>query len=157
MPGNSGSAPVSAPSLDGVACASSSQPPPLPWCPVISLQCLNAAPGTQGLTHSPVMAALCSGWWNLPTSLFGAFLFAPTTHFLPPEPCPAPCSAWHTLSPRLHAPLSLTQASTFQSISDTILGDVVCTMTPCLLSPPFLAPNTSTFWRLLFYVLHWYL
>ena len=91
MPGNTGSVPGSAPSLDGVACASSLQPPPLPWCPLVSLRCLGPALGTQGLTQSPVTAGPRSGWWSfLPPSAVSSSLSLRDSPPPPPDPVPHP-------------------------------------------------------------------
>lgn len=67
-------------------------------------------PGPYTVRHGSVS---CSGWWGLPTSLFDALLLALTLHPLCLDTC---------LPPSSRSPLSLTQASTFQSISDAILG-----------------------------------
>lgn len=91
-----------------------------------------------------------------------------------PLPCPLPCPCetplphLHTLSRTLlcpaHPPPSSPPpppppppGSTFQSISGAILGGIVCTITPHLLSPAFLAPNADTSWCLPSYLLHQHL
>lgn len=129
-------------------------PPVMPPCFPSIAQALLWRPGSY---MELVAVASGSEWWSLPAFLFRALLLALVLAVPALDAHLALSSAWHTPTPPLHAPLSLTQGSILQSISDAILGGNVCTITPCLLSSLFLAPNTSTFWCLPLGVLHWHL
>lgn len=111
----------------------SPQPPP-PHCAHSFLSLPGPCSGDPGpYTQSSHGSISCSGWWSLPTSLLFALLLAPEHPCVPrPLSCLLLCLA-HTVVWR-----GGTQGSAFQSISDAILGGIVCTITSCLLSSPFL-------------------